>query len=117
MIRLFNKYVSPKGFVLAMLEAWLITIALLAAVRIRFWGNTAGFESYLAMPGFAFQAIAFVGILQICLYYCDLYDVAALRQRVDQLLALGQSIGSGCLLLGLLYFVFPDLVIGRGVFF
>jgi sugar transferase (PEP-CTERM system associated) len=40
-----------------------------------------------------------------------------MRQKPDQLLALGQSIGSGCLLLGILYFIFPNLLIGRGVFF
>ena len=91
--------------------------ALICAVWIRFWGNASGFESYVELPGFGFQAATFVGIVQICFYYCDLYDFEVLRQKSEDLLALGQSIGSGCLLLGVLYFVFPELLIGRGVFF
>jgi sugar transferase (PEP-CTERM system associated) len=61
--------------------------------------------------------VAFVAILQTCFYYCNLYDLSAIRHRHEQWISLGQSVGAGCLLLGLLYFVFPSLVIGRGVFF
>ena len=74
-------------------------------------------KSYVELPGFAIQVAAFVGILQICFYYCDLYDFGVLRRKPEQLLAIGQSIGAGCLLLGILYFIFPYLLIGRGVFF
>src|ERR1035438_10712763 len=40
-----------------------------------------------------------------------------IRNRHEQLISLGQSLGAGSLVLGLVYFVFPDLLIGRGVFF
>jgi sugar transferase (PEP-CTERM system associated) len=117
MVRILNQYVSPKSIVLMALESGLMTLALLCAVRIRFWNSAAGFDDYIALPDFAWQAVVFVATLQVCLYYCDFYRLNAIRGRNEQLIALGQSLGSGCLLLGIVYFVFPTLVLGRGIFF
>src|SRR5215472_17242817 len=118
MVRILNQYVSPKSIVLMLVEGALITLALLCAVRIRFWwGGEAGFDSYIALPEFAWQAAVFVITLQVCFYYCDLYRLSTLRGRNEQLISLGQSIGSGCLLLGIVYFIFPTLLLGRGIFF
>jgi sugar transferase (PEP-CTERM system associated) len=55
--------------------------------------------------------------LQVCFYYSDLYDLNLVRQRRDQLVCLGQSLGAASLLLGMVYFAVPELLIGRGVFF
>jgi sugar transferase (PEP-CTERM system associated) len=117
MVRILNQYVSPKGIVLMLLEGGLLTLALLCAVRIRFWGSAASFNDYVALPDFAWQAAVFVVTLQVCFYYCDLYRPGAIRGRNEQWIALGQSLGSGCLLLGIVYFIFPSLLLGRGIFF
>src|SRR6185312_6719883 len=117
MIRVFNQYISPKSIVLLLLEGGLITLALLCGVWIRFWNNTSDFTAYITLPNFTTQAIFFVVTLQICFYYCDLYTLSAIRGRHEQLIAVGQSVGAGCLLLGILYFVFPTLLLSRGVFF
>jgi len=117
MVRIFNQYVSIKGIVLMLLEGGLILLALLAAVRIRFWNSAPGFEAYVALPEFVWQSVVFVVTLQVCFYYCDLYRLSALHGRTEQLIAIGQSLGSGCLLLGIVYFIFPSLLLGRGIFF
>jgi sugar transferase (PEP-CTERM system associated) len=117
MIRVFNQYVSPKSFILLLLEGGLITLALLCGVWIRFWNSSADFTAYIELPNFTAQAIFFVLTLQICFYYCDLYTLNAIRRRHEQMIAVGQSVGAGCLLLGILYFVFPALLLSRGVFF
>jgi sugar transferase (PEP-CTERM system associated) len=100
-----------------LLEGVLITLALLCAVRIRFWDSASGFEAYTSLPDFAWQGLVFVATLQVCFYYCDFYRPSAIRSRNEQLIAIGQSLGSGCLLLGTVYFVFPTLLLGRGIFF
>ena len=107
MVRILNQYVSPKGVVLMLMEGVFIALALLCAVRIRFWGSEAGFEEYVRMPEFGWQALVFVATLQVCFYYCDLYRFSTIRARNEQFISLGQSLGSGCLLLGILYFIFP----------
>ena len=99
------------------LEGGLIMLALLCAVWIRFWGSEPGFQTYVALPGFAWQAVVVVTTLQVCFYYCDLYRLRAIRGRSELLMSIGQSLGSGCMLLGILYYIFPTLLLGRGIFF
>jgi len=117
MIRIFSQYVSPKSLLLVVLETGLVLLGLLCGARLRFWGDPAEFETYIQAPQFVFQMAIFAFTMLTCFYYGDLYDFTAIRTRRDQLVCLGQSFGAACLLLGLLYFIFPALLIGRGVFF
>ena len=117
MIRVFSQYVSPRSILLMMLEGLVITLALVCGARLRFWDSDAGFLAYVGVSDFLIQLAAFVVILQVSFYYCHLYDLSAIRHRHEMWISLGQSLGVGCLLLGLLYFAFPGLVISRGVFF
>jgi sugar transferase (PEP-CTERM system associated) len=115
--RIFSKYVSPKTLVLVLLEGGLIALALVCAVRIRFWDSTPGFNAYTTLPDFGVQVIVFVATLQTCFYYGDLYNLRHTQVRNERMMALAQSLGASCLLLGILYYVFPSLLLGRGVFF
>ncbi len=62
-----------------------------------------------------FKAFLIVAICQICLHYADLYDLRGVVDPRDLLLRLLQPLGVASLILALLYFWFPDLIIGRGV--
>lgn len=117
MIRIFSQYISPKNLLLVFLEGGFIVLGLLCGAWLRFWSNPAEFASYIHAPEFLIQAITFVVTVQLCFYYSDLYDLNVVRTRRDQLISLGQSLGTASLLLGLIYFIFPSLLIGRGVFF
>src|SRR6516164_7879750 len=117
MIRILSQYVSLKSLLLVILEGGLITLGLLCGIRLRFWGSGVDFEAYIQAPEFAVQASIFVITFQVCFYYSDLYDLRALRSPRDEMICLGQSLGAASLLLGLMYFIFPSLLIGRGVFF
>ena len=117
MIRIFSQYVSPKSLLLMAMESLLMSLALVCGVFVRFWDSPQDFDTFIQFPDFAIQVIIFVTIFQICFYYSDLYNLDTIRTRYEQLLCLGQSLGAGCLALGLVYYVFPSLLIGRGVFF
>jgi sugar transferase (PEP-CTERM system associated) len=117
MIRILNQYVSPKSLLLIALEGVLIVAGLLCGARIRFLGSAIEFNAYVQAPQFVLQLVLFVVTFQVCFYYSDLYDLRALRGRQEELICLGQSLGAASLFLGLMYFVFPSLLIGRGVFF
>jgi sugar transferase (PEP-CTERM system associated) len=116
MIRIFNQYVSPKSVLLMFTEGALIALALLCAVRLRFWNNPDEMEALLHFPDIAVQGLVIVIIFQLCFYYSDLYNLNVLRGRSEQLICLGQSLGSACLVLGALSYIFPGLLIGRGTF-
>jgi sugar transferase (PEP-CTERM system associated) len=58
--------------------------------------------------------IAFV--VQTCLYYGELYDLRIVSDRRVLFIRILQALGASSLILGLLYYLVPELVIGRGVF-
>ena len=116
MVRLLNQYVSVKGILLFIFEAILIFCTLIVALRLRFWGAPSDFTNYFSAPQFPWQAITVILGFQTCFLYGNLYAPEALESRSQLLLCLGQSLGGGCILLAITYFVFPQLLLGRGVF-
>lgn len=117
MIRVFNQDVSPKTVALAGVECALMAAALFIGAKVRFWDDPLEFDSYTRWPDFGLQALLFIGVFQLCLYYSDFNDVRLVRRRYEQVVCLGQSLGAGSVLLALVYYLFPALLIGRGVFF
>ena len=116
MIQVFNQYVSVKSLLLIAVEASLIVLSLICAVKLRFWNNPTEAVFYLALPDFAVQAAIVVFVCVACFYYNDLYDLSAGYTAVERVLRVEQSLGAASLLLGLLYFMVPGLLLGRGVF-
>jgi sugar transferase (PEP-CTERM system associated) len=114
--QIFNRYVSYKAVLLVALEGMLILLAILFGIKLRFWNDPDAFRIYTELPDFAVQALTVVLCLQICFYYNELYATNEVWHPSEHLIRLGQAMGAACLLLGFLYFLFPRLVIGRGVF-
>ena len=99
-----------------MVEGLLIVLSFVFAAKLRFWNNPAEFGFYVAFPDFALQSAIVVAVCLACFYYNDLYDLSAGSWSMDQVLRVEQSLGASSLLLGLLYFLFPSLLLSRGVF-
>jgi hypothetical protein len=116
MIQVFNQYVSVKSLFLMVVEAVLIVLSSICAVKVRFWNNPTEVLFCLALPDFAVQAAIVVSVCLACFYYNDLYDLSAGYGAVERVLRVEQSLGAASLLLGLEYFLFPSLLLGRGVF-
>jgi len=51
-----------------------------------------------------------------CMYYFDLYDSSVLNNRREVLARLMSVLGTVCVFLALLYYVYPTLELGRGIF-
>jgi sugar transferase (PEP-CTERM system associated) len=117
MLNIFNQYVSPRALVLFFIEAVLIAVSLILAVRIRFWDNPQEFQLYTMLPGFGMQMLTIVLVCQLSFYYNELYDLSAVRAPAERLILIEQSLGAASLLLAILYFVVPTLLVGRGVLF
>jgi sugar transferase (PEP-CTERM system associated) len=94
-------------------ETALIVIAIALAARMRL-------EEYawqvLVNEGGWWKTGLAAGVTQLCLYYADLYDVRRLSDRPELFVRIAQALGAASLLLAVLYYWFPSLVIGRGVF-
>jgi sugar transferase (PEP-CTERM system associated) len=84
--------------------------------------GAVGLAAYLRLPGTAItpdhllKALIIAALCQLCLYYAELYDVRVLSDRRELFVRLLQSLGSTSLILAAVYFWFPWLIIGRGVF-
>jgi len=59
-----------------------------------------------------FVSVAFLA----CMYYFDLYDSAVVSNRREALVRLIQVLGVAYIALGLLYYLYPPVKLGRGIF-
>ena len=108
MAKVFRQRVTWRSIALLGSEATLIVTAVLVSAFLRTGESLTWVTAAKAVP------IAFV--CQLCLYYAELYDFKILTDRREVFLRLIQALGSTSLILAFLYFWFPALVIGRGVF-
>jgi sugar transferase (PEP-CTERM system associated) len=86
-----------------------LSVVLAAAVRL---GVQSSLLEALSFWG---RAVLVAAVLQICLYYGDLYDLRRSSDRRDLVTGLLRSLGAASVLLAILYYALPNLIIGRGV--
>jgi sugar transferase (PEP-CTERM system associated) len=104
---------SPRRFTLVLVEHVLIVVSVLVAAVLRFGlpETPVVFAAELL-----WRAFLIATVLQICLHYCDLYDLRTLSDRRDLMTGLLRALGAASLILALLYYWIPSLIVGRGVF-
>jgi len=112
-LRIFDQYTPVRKIAFFFLESVFIMAMVIAGTYLRFLGDTARF---LAYEGLFFKALLIVGSAQLSLYYFDLYDLKIFRSNLELAIRLLQSLGVSSLLLAVLYYLFPFLIIGRGIF-
>lgn len=114
MIRFLHAYFPARTLFLGISEACLVAIAFVAATVARLGASDASLmlnyeQGFLKI--FVVSA-AFI----ICMYYFDLYDSSILTNHREVVTRVIQVLGSVCILLALLYYVYPPLELGRGIF-
>lgn len=114
LLKIFNQYIPTRKLAFFFLESLFILGMVIAGTYLRFWGDAARVSAY---QGLFLKALLIVGAVQLSLYYFDLYDLKIFRSNLELAIRLFQSLGVSSLLLALLYYLFPSLVIGRGIFF
>jgi sugar transferase (PEP-CTERM system associated) len=62
------------------------------------------------------KTLIIAAVTQLCLYFADLYDFRVIGDRRELFVQSVQALGAASLTLALLYYWFPELVVGRGVF-
>ena len=114
LIRLLNAYIPKRTLLLGISEACLISLALVASALARLGTGQASFMltyQYGALK-ILFVAIAFL----TCMYYFDLYDSTIVSNGREALVRLIQVMGVAYLALGLVYYLYPPVKLGRGIF-
>ena len=104
--------IHPRRLALIGVEHAVILMALVMATYLRL-----GTDALTEAPGVLLARSMIVAVvLQICLHYCDLYDPRTLSDRRDLVVGLTRAVGSASVVLAILYYVFPSLLLGRGIF-
>lgn len=67
--------------------------------------------------GFVLKALLITATCQICLYYNNLYDLKVTVTFTELGIRLLQALGASAILLSGVYFIFPNAIIGEGIFF
>jgi sugar transferase (PEP-CTERM system associated) len=112
-VRIFDQYIPVRKIAFFFLESVFIMAMVIAGTYLRFAGDTVRLVAY---EGLFFKALLIVGSAQFSLYYFDLYDLKIFRSNLELAIRLLQSLGVSSLLLAVLYYLFPLLIIGRGIF-
>jgi sugar transferase (PEP-CTERM system associated) len=105
-MRVFNRYISPRGLTLFAFELVLIAGSVLYAMQQRGGVDT---------PGAMGKVLFITALCQLSFYYHELYDLTVVNSRRELLVRLLQASGAASLLLAALYVIFPRLIIGHGV--
>jgi sugar transferase (PEP-CTERM system associated) len=114
LIRLLHAYVPKRTLLLGISEACLVTLALMASALARLG---AGEARFMLTYQYGSLKILFVSVaFLVCMYYFDLYDSAILSNRRQVLVRLIQVMGVAYIALGLFYYLYPPMKLGRGIF-
>jgi sugar transferase (PEP-CTERM system associated) len=95
-----------------LVDLGLLAGTLLLAVVIRFYYS----PDPLDYENLYLKLVALAATVVLCMYYNDLFADQAPRGTMDLLFRVGSSYVVAGVLLSMLYYVLPDLILGRGIF-
>jgi sugar transferase (PEP-CTERM system associated) len=114
LIRLLNTYFPARTVFLGISEACLVGLAFIAAAVARL--GSADASLLLRPPQGSSKILVVSAAFLICMYYFDLYESSVLGNRREVLVRLIQVIGTTYAGLAVLYYLYPPLQLGRGIF-
>ena len=103
-----------RSVTLVLFETCLIVAAVVAAAYVRL--GSMAWSLVLTQDGLL-KSLMIAYVCQFCMYYSDLYDDPRVTaDRRELLMRLLQALGATSLILAMLYYWFPGLMLGRGIF-
>jgi sugar transferase (PEP-CTERM system associated) len=104
---------SKRLLLLIALETILIVSAVVLAAYVRL-GDWA-WHILINENGIP-KTLLVAAVTQACLYYLDLYDLRLVSDRRELFIRIAQALAAASFILAAIYFWFPSLILGRGVF-
>jgi exopolysaccharide biosynthesis polyprenyl glycosylphosphotransferase len=114
LIRLLNVYFPSRTIFLGVSEACLIAVAFLVATVVWFGANDA--TVVLSYEQGFLKILVVATVFITCMYYFDLYSYPVLNNPREVLTRMIQTQGTVCILLAGLYYLYPPVRMGRGIF-
>jgi sugar transferase (PEP-CTERM system associated) len=108
---IFRKYVPWRTFAFAIGEGALIFSAVCAGYLI-FAGVAVLDDPQLLFA----RALLVTAVLQLSLYYFDLYDFSDRHNLSESAVSITQAWGVGCVVMAFIYLLFPSIIIANAIF-
>jgi FlaA1/EpsC-like NDP-sugar epimerase len=102
-----------RAAALVAFETVLIVVAVALGAWVRLGTDAA--DLLLEQGGLA-KALLIALVCQVSLYYADLYELRVASDRRALFIGIVRALSATSFMLAAIYFWFPDLIIGRGVF-
>ena len=112
MLRFFKQYYPIRNIFFVIGEGLFIYISVLVATWILLNPESIGLDNLFSRKAFL---IAFV--CMICLYFNDVYDLQVTNSYLELGIRLFQALGASSIILACVYFLFQEMIIGKGIFF
>jgi len=112
MLRIFKKYYPIRNALFVLGEGIFIFVSVIIASRLLL-GSAKSIFGYSLI----FKAVLITIVCQGCLFINDLYDLKITDTLVELGIRLLQALGASAIILAIVYYIFPDLIIGDGIFF
>lgn len=108
----FNKYYPVRKILFFLGEGLLIFISVLGILVL-----FSSWKIFLIDPSeYTLRAITVTLVFQLSLYFYDLYDLRKPGTTADTFIRMMQAFGVGCILLALIYTLFPSIIISTSIF-
>ena len=111
MLRFFKQYYPIRNIFFVIGEGLFLYISVLMATWILLNPESFAFDNLFSRKAFL---IAFV--CMICLYFNDVYDLQVTDSYFELGIRLFQALGASSIILACVYFLFQEMIIGKGIF-
>jgi sugar transferase (PEP-CTERM system associated) len=112
-LRVFLRYLAFRRFGAVLIQNVLLVCCVLSAVHIRLYEEVREPRDY---SPYIPKALVMALVFQLFLHLRDVYDYRETRTLPRFVFRLGQALFLAAMTLTSLYYVFPDLLVGRGIF-
>ncbi|ADW16510.1 sugar transferase, PEP-CTERM system associated [Desulfobulbus propionicus DSM 2032] len=108
----FNKYHPVRKIFFFLGEGVLIFSSVLGILIV-----FSSWDSFLVTPSeYTLRSMTVTLVFQLSLYFYDLYDLRKPGTTTDTFIRMMQAFGVGCIVLALLYTLFPSIIISTFIF-
>lgn len=111
MLRIFKQYYPIQNFIFFAVEGFIIFSSILLASVLLTFSNSTLYDILLLL-----RIILATTVIQVSLYYNDLYDFQISSTLTEIGIRLCQALGASSIILALIYMAFPLVIIARGIF-
>lgn len=114
MIKIFNQYYPIRNVLFVVGEGGLIFLSVILAAIVRLGGLDDGWLG----DNLIWSKIFLITLVcQVSLYYFDLYDLKVTDTFLELGIRLLHALGVASIGLAVIYYIFPQFIMGRGIFF